>query len=267
MRALFAFVLLALLLPLAQAQSNSVFLEDLTWPEVQAAIANGKTTAIYYAGSTEQNGPHMALGKHNFIAHYVAGRTAEELGNALVYPILPYALTGDRTKKTGHMKFPGTVTLSEATFAAVAREVALSAIAAGFKNVALMGDHGGGQDALKRVAAELDQEWGSKGAHVYYIPDPYYQSQEQVRAYLIEHGLVPGRHAGIHDTSEVMFLDGEQKWIRKDKLAAGDGENGVDGDPRQASAELGKVFLDIKINSAVVQIKRLIDGGMIGRGK
>jgi len=259
MRALFALTLLAFLPTLAQAQSSSVFLEDLTWPEVQAAIANRKSTAIYYAGSTEQNGPHMALGKHNFIAHYVAGRIAEELGNALVYPILPYALTGDRTKKTGHMKFPGTVTLSDATFGAVAREVALSAIAAGFKNVALMGDHGGGQDTLKQVATELDQEWSSKGAHVYYILDPYYKSQELVRDYLVGHGFTPGRHAGIHDTSEVMFLDKDQKWIRKDKLAPGDEKNGVDGDPRQASAELGKIFLDIKINSAVAQINSLVN--------
>jgi creatinine amidohydrolase/Fe(II)-dependent formamide hydrolase-like protein len=201
----------------------------------------------------------MALGKHNFIAHYVAGRIAEELGNALVYPILPYAITGDRTKKTGHMKFPGTVTLSDATFGAIAREVALSAIAAGFKNVALMGDHGGGQDALKQVATELDQEWSSKGVHVYYIPDPYYKSGELVRDYLIEHGLTPGRHAGIHDTSEVLFLDKEQKWIRKDELVAGDEKSGVDGDPRQASAALGKIFLDIKINSAVTQIKSLVN--------
>jgi creatinine amidohydrolase/Fe(II)-dependent formamide hydrolase-like protein len=244
---------------LAQAQSSSIFIEDLTWPEVRDAMANGRTTATYYAGSTEQNGPHMALGKHSFIAHYVAGRIAEELGNALVYPVLPFAPTGDRNKKTGHMKFPGTVTLSDATFGAVAREVALSAISAGFKNVVLMGDHGGGQDALKQVANELDQEWGSKSAHVYYVPDLYYKSQEQVREYLTERGMVVGRHAGIHDTSEVMFLDKEQKWIRKDKLAPGDEKTGIDGDPRQASAELGKTFLDIKINSAVAQIKSLVN--------
>ena len=258
MRALLPLLLL-FLMNLAHAQSPSVFIEDLTWPEVRDAMANGKTTAIYYAGSTEQNGPHMALGKHNFIAHYVAGRIAEELGNALVYPVLPFAPTGDRTKKSGHMKFPGTVTVSDATFGAVAREVALSAIAAGFKNVVLMGDHGGGQDALKQVASELDQEWGSKNTHVYYIPDPYYKSQERVTKYLTEHGMVVGRHAGIHDTSEVMFLDKEQKWIRRDRLAPGDEKTGVDGDPRQASADLGKMFLDIKINSAVAQIKSLVD--------
>src|SRR6266849_1132870 len=116
-------LVLAFLPGLALAQS--VFIADLTWPEVKQAIASGKTTAIYYAGSTEQNGPHMVLGKHNVIAGYLAGRIAEELGNALVYPVLPFAPTGD------HMKFPGSVTLSDQTFAAIAREVAASMLSAG----------------------------------------------------------------------------------------------------------------------------------------
>src|ERR1043165_9244962 len=93
-----------------------VTIEDLTWPEVRAAIAAGKTTAIYYCGSTEQNGPHMAIGKHNFVARHVARRIAEELGNALVYPVMPFAPTGDAARRTGHMRFPGSVSLSEATF-------------------------------------------------------------------------------------------------------------------------------------------------------
>jgi creatinine amidohydrolase/Fe(II)-dependent formamide hydrolase-like protein len=184
---------------------------------------------------------------------------AEQLGIALVYPILPFAPTGDRTKKTEHMQFPGTVSLSDATFGAVAREVALSAIAAGFKNVVLMGDHEGGQDALDQVATELNQEWSPKGVRVYYIPDAYHESRELVRDYLVEHGLPVDRHAGIHQTSEVMFLDKEHKWIRNEKLAPGEWKTGVLGDPRQASAELGKLFLEIKINSAVSQIKSLVN--------
>jgi len=261
MRLLLSLLWLAVVPGAAQAQAGSLFIEDLTWPEVRAAIAQGKTTALYYAGSTEQNGPHMALGKHTVIAHYAAGRIAEALGNALVYPVLPFAPTGDAAKKTGHMKFPGTVTLSEATFAAVARDVARSAIAAGFRNVVLMADHGDGQSALKRVASALERARGAKGAHVYYVPAPYYAAQARVRAYLAERGLTAGRHAGISDTSELMFLDREQKWIRRDKLAAGDARTGVDGDPRQASAELGQIFLEMKIDSAVAQIRRLVNAG------
>ena len=94
-------LLLGFVSTLAEAQLPSVFIEDLTWTEVRDAIAAGRTTAIYYAGSTEQNGPHMALGKHNFIAHHAAGRIAEQLGNALVYPVLPFAPTGDRSRRPG----------------------------------------------------------------------------------------------------------------------------------------------------------------------
>jgi len=61
----------------ALAQSSSVWIDDHTWPEVRDAIAAGKRTAIIYVGSSEQNGPHMVIGKHNFIAHALAQRIAE----------------------------------------------------------------------------------------------------------------------------------------------------------------------------------------------
>jgi len=261
MKSLKIFALILLLLPsVVLAQSKSLLIEDLTWTEVRDAIAAGKTTAIYYAASTEQNGPGLALGKHIFVAHYAAQRIAEELGNALVYPTMPYAPTGDPIKKTGHMKFPGTVTISDQTFGAVAREVALSAIAAGFKNVALMGDHGGGQETLKEVAEALNAEWSPKGVHVYYIPDLYYKEKEQMKEYLTKRNMVIGEHAGIDDTSEVMFVDRDKKWIRKDKLAPDDGKMGVMGDPRQASVELGKMFVEFKIKNAVTQIRSLTEG-------
>ena len=244
--------------PMVVAQSHSVFIEDLTWTEVRDAIAAGKTTAIYYAGSTEQNGPGLVLGKHNFIAHYVAQRIAEELGNALVYPTMPYAPTGDPMKKAGHMRFPGTVSVSEEAFASVARDVALSAISAGFKHVALMGDHGGGQQTLRKVAEALNAEWSPKSVDVYYISDLYYKAKEQTKEYLTKRNLVLDEHAGIGDTSEVMFIDKDQTWVRRDKLARDDGKMGVRGDPTQASVELGKMFVEFKIKNAVRQIRSVI---------
>jgi creatinine amidohydrolase len=214
------FLLLACLVPaLGWAQPRSVYIEDFTTVEVKQAIAAGKTTAIYYAGSTEQNGAHLALGKHNFIARHVAGRIAEELGNALVYPTMPFAPTGE------HMKNAGTVNVSGQTFAAVAREVATSALASGFKTVVLMGDHGGGQDELKAVAHEL-------GPRVLYVGDAYYQSI--------------GAHAGVEDTSELLFVDREQRWVRRDRIPAG------------ASAELGRKLIDAKVKNAVAQIRQLM---------
>ena len=249
-------------LPVRLAAQRSVYIEDLTWPEVQQAIAEGKTSAIIYTGSTEQNGPHMAIGKHNFIARWVAGAIAIKLGNALVYPTLPFAPTGDPIRKTAHMRFPGSVSLSSQTYGAVVHDVALSALDAGFKDVFIMGDHGDGQDVLASVAKSLDGEWAPRGAHVYYISDLYVKEKQQARAYKSSHGLpTHDVHAGIDDTSELMALDAQHRWIRSDKLAPSEGaqtaRTGVDGDPTKASAALGDVFLQFKIDDAVAQIRQL----------
>jgi len=161
--------------------------------------------------------------------------------------------------KTGHMRFPGTVTVSDETFAAVARDAAASARAAGFRHVVLMGDHGGGQKALEKVAADLDREWAGPGPRVHYVPDGYFGAEKRVREYLEARGLPTGAHAGIPDTSQLLFLDGRS--IRRDRMQPGNPDNGVDGDPRPASAELGRVFLDFKVDAVVARIRKLTSAG------
>ncbi len=257
-----AFVALAFSAAPLVAQ-RSVYIEDLTWPEVQQAIQSGKTSAIIYAGSTEQNGPHMAIGKHNFIARYVAGAIAIKLGDALVYPTLPFAITGDPVKKTGHMRFPGSVTLTPQTYRSVVHDIALSAINAGFRNVFIMGDHGDGQDILGAVAKELDGQWKSKAVRIFYVPDVYFKEKQQAHAYETAHGITTHDvHAGTDDTSELMALDGQHRWIRSDKLAPSEGARtavtGVDGDPTKAMPALGNVFLLYKIDDGVAQIRQLL---------
>jgi len=268
-----------LLSPALKAQAHSLLIEDMTWTEVRDAVAAGKTTAIYYAASIEQNGPGVALGKHVFIAHYLAPIIAAQLGNALVYPTMPFAPTGnwglvgpgviDPAKKTGHMRYAGSVNVAEEAFGAVAHDVALSAISAGFKNVVLMCDHGGpAQSQLAKVADRMNQEWSAKGIHVYYIPDLYYKEKDVMKEYMLKHGLPLDSHAGTDDTSELMYLDkmvnGESpKWIRPTNLVnahEGDG-TGVDGDETKATFALGKMFTDAKVSFAVNQIKQMIAAG------
>ena len=71
-------------------------------------IAAGKTTVIVPTGGTEQNGPHIVLGKHNYLVKYKAGEIAKQLGNALVAPVMAYVPEGEITPPTGHMRFAGT---------------------------------------------------------------------------------------------------------------------------------------------------------------
>ena len=97
---------LALVAP-AQAQApDTVVLEELTWTELRAFVRAGKTTILLPIGGTEQNGPHMALGKHNARVKALAERIAKNLGNALVAPVLSYVPEGSVQPPTGHMRFP-----------------------------------------------------------------------------------------------------------------------------------------------------------------
>lgn len=257
-------LLAAMLAPVAApagAQPRSVWIDDLTWVEVRDAIAAGKTTAIIFFGSSEQNGPHMAIGKHNFIARYCAEKIAGQLGDALVYPVIPFAITGDAAAKSAHMRFPGTVTLPGDVFSGVVRAVVQSALAAGFKLVALMGDHGGGQEEMARVAQALDAQSKKSGARVLHVGDLYAKADAQFDELLAKRGLAGKElHAGIPDTSAVMFL-GAESWIRKDRIATASEANGVQGSPSLATAELGKLYLDMKIENAVSQIKAFRAGG------
>jgi creatinine amidohydrolase len=245
----------------AIATSPSLFIEDLTWQEVKAAVSAGNTTALYYAGSTEQNGPHMATGKHNWIAKHVAGRVAAQLGNALVYPVMPFAPTGDALKKTAHMAYAGSVTIQPSVYAAVARDVALSAASSGFRCIVLMGDHGGGQADLARVAATLTQAWARphaaaavKGVRVVHALDVYERSNVMAMALLTARGLPYGDHASIIDTSELMFV--MPSAVRLDQRAVATPANGSSGLAALATAELGEKLIGFKVEAAVAQIRR-----------
>src|SRR5262249_57423261 len=93
-------------------------------------------------------------------------------------------------------------------------------------------------------ALTLDAKWRARGVRVRYVSDLYYKEKEQARAYLAEHHIAPDRHAGSDDTSELLYID--SLWIRRDNLARSDSteqaRTGVDGDPTQATREIGDIL-------------------------
>jgi Uncharacterized protein, putative amidase len=60
-----ASLLLICLGPAGADAPDTVFLEDLTWTELRDLTASKSVVIIVPVGGTEQNGPHMTLGKHN----------------------------------------------------------------------------------------------------------------------------------------------------------------------------------------------------------
>ncbi len=238
---------------------DTVFLEELTWTEVRDAIRAGKTTIIFPTGGTEQNGPHMVLGKHNFIVRHAAGEIARRLGNALVAPVLAYVPEGNIDPPTGHMRYPGTITLPENIFMKVTEYAARSFRVNGFRDIVLIGDSGPNQKGLQSVALVLNQEWKNTGVRVHYVSE--YYNEDAFNAWLRSQGEKVediGTHAGISDTSQLMALN--PSWIRNDKLAPGKDPtlSGVSGNPARASVAYGRKGLELKIENSVAQIRKLI---------
>lgn len=250
--------------PLSAPVPRTVHLEDMTWVEVRAAIAAGKTLAIVPTGGVEQNGPHMVLGKHNYIVRAAAERIAEALGTALVAPVIAFVPEGDVDPPSGHMRWPGTISMPEPVFEAILEHTARSLRAHGFTAIAFLGDSQGNQAAQARVAARLNAAWAEDGVTVLHVGD-YYAANGQWE-WLIDQGETAatiGQHAGIRDTSELMAV--HPGGVRAERLAPGGGRfaeaTGVNGDPTRASPERGARLLALKVEAALRQIRAALATG------
>lgn len=241
--------------------TQQVYLEDMTWQEVWYAVKQGKTTAIIPTGGTEQNGPHMILGKHNYVVTYTAGRIAEKLGDALVAPVVRYVPEGNIQPQEGHMRFAGTLSVPEPVFEAILENTARSLKAHGFKLITFLGDSGGNQASQQRVAARLNTEWSDSDVRVLHV-DEYYFKNGQV-AFLRNRGndmKAIGGHAGIRDTSELLAVnpDGIRNELLGDNRKSDITQVGADGISGWASVETGQQMLRMKIAAGFNQIKRFM---------
>ena len=242
---------------------HSVHLEELTWTEAHEALEKGYDTVLIPTGGTEQNGAHAILGKHNVVVRHTAGRIAEDLGNTLVAPVMAYVPEGAiEPKPDGHMKWTGTISLPEPIFEQVLESAARSVRAHGFRKIFFIGDSGWNQDAQQRVAERLSAEWEGSGMTVAHIGAYYYSNGQQ--DWLLAEGYTEddiGTHAGIRDTSELLFVDkGTVRTARKDLVAPPEGRNwGFNGDPALASRSIGARMIQLKVDAGLESIRERLE--------
>jgi creatinine amidohydrolase len=244
----------------AAAQTpDTVFLERLTWEEVRDAMAAGKTTIIIPTGGTEQNGPHMAIGKHNVRVTANSEGLARMLGNALVAPTIAYVPEGTIDPPSGHMRFPGTISIPDPVFRQVLEYAARSLKQHGFRDIVFIGDSGPNQPGQKAVAAMLNAEWAGSNTRVHAIEGYYRGDPEGDAAIMIARGIKKeqiGNHADPRDTSQMMAVD--PTMVRGSKIVNMDGKNGTQGDPRGSSAEIGRALIDKNLARTVELIRQSI---------
>ncbi len=243
---------------------NIVELELLTTTEVAGKIASGMKSVLIANGGTEARGPHDVLGAHTIMARAAAVDVARQLGDALVAPVLPIAVgaTGvyDGTDN------PGGVTMSDEAFRMVKAAEIQSMAWNGFTRIFVMGDHGGGQDVMQKLADEMNGRLASKGVRVFYVPDFYFKYQEDVRAYCTTHNLPVGAHGGVMETSRLLYLEpAPGVYVRAifetvPFTPTGPRANSsFDGDPHPSSKAIGRDLQTIGVNDTVAQIRTLLN--------
>ena len=244
---------------------HSVWLEELTWMEIRDAMAAGKTTVIVATGGIEQNGPYVALGKHNYVLQGACEGMARALGNALCAPIVKFVPEGNIEQPSGHMRYPGTISLRQETYEAMLDDIGSSLKAHGFKHIIYIGDSGGNQTGMKAVAERQNQRWGQPIAH--FIPEFY--DYPGVRAYLErEFGIMQGND-GIHDDYQItaLMMTVDPTVVRYDqRVKAGKATiNGVSIAPKEQSIEVGKKLMQFRVDVTVKAIHAALAGGTSSR--
>jgi creatinine amidohydrolase/Fe(II)-dependent formamide hydrolase-like protein len=193
---------------------------------------------------------------------YLAGLIAQRLGNAVVAPVLSYVPEGAVFPPVAHMRFTGTITIPDATFESILESTARSFKQHGLHTVIFLGDHGGYQKSEKRAVDKINKAWASDPtAHAYALSAYYEAAQTSFLHTLRKKGFSDaeiGLHAGLLDTSLTLAVD--PTLVRTDLLAQGAKSTpaeGVYGDPRRSTAELGQIGVQMIVEESVQAIQRV----------
>jgi creatinine amidohydrolase len=229
----------------------------LNWKQVEA-LPKDSTLLVLPTAAIEQHGHHLPLATDTLINNLLLGKALEKLPTELQVYALPPICYG---KSNEHIGFPGTLSVSAATFMAVVRDLGASLATAGFKKVVLYNTHGGNSSLIDVMARDLRAEFGLRTFALYGSGGISFEGvSEQEKAY--------GFHAGEIETAFLLsavpeFVDTTAytvnyiaevdnpellrpenasatfAWLTRDIAASG-----VMGDPRPATAENGARWVD-----------------------
>ncbi len=248
-------------------------MEELTWPEVQACLERGLTTAVLACAAVEQHGPHLPTCTDTVLGTAIAERAARLAGGTLVAPTLRPGLSEH------HMQFPGSFTLRSETFVALLADMCESLARQGFRRIVVFPSHGGNADMMKAHTPEIARTLAGRAELVFSLRGA--EDVERMAALVAEHGVTLGRagvHAGYLETAMMLHVAPElvrmehaepgrcddefylPENVRRSQLESflhgvqTQSPNGILGDPTGATAEVGEQLLQIAAEAVASDI-------------
>ena len=253
------------------AGTETVFIEEMTWMEVRDALLDGMTTAIVAPGGVEQNGPYVASGKHNFVLSATTQAIAEELGDALVAPIVKFVPEGSIDPPSGHMRYHATISVRQETFEALLTDIVMSLESHGFLDIVLIGDSGGNVRGMQNVTAALNEAWADQPSRVHFIPEYYTEDiyscdflKEELGIFQQPDNCVATRneyHDDYHYSSIIATTDPERIRARQRIEAGLFSINEVDLNPLEQTIENGRRLVAYRAEITARAIRASIAAG------
>ncbi len=237
---------------------NTVLLEELSWPEVQAAVEAGTRTMIIVTASMEQHGPHLPMMTDTAIGYALGERLARRLGKTLFAPVIRPGCSDH------HLAFPGSLSIPREVFIETVMGCVRSLAPHGFDTFVLLSTHGGNFDALEDAARRLRSEFASKRVRIIDVAgrDALIETMRVMIEAAAQMGVpqdVDAIHAEVTETSVMMLRhpalvaadrleQGRMGRIDRDDLfrrgLRAITSNGILGDARGATPQIGDAVLE-----------------------
>ena len=242
-------------------KSPGAFAAHLSWPEVEQRIQAGAVAVLPVGAACKAHGPHLPMNTDLLQADWLAAALVQR-ADVLVWPAVTYGYYPAFTD------YPGSVSLTRATFQQLVQEILGDIRRAGARAVLLLNTGISTIEPLQAAADKLTGELRIELANVYAGPrcrSVTKAIEEQPR----------GGHADELETSillviarERVVLDKAQTWIPPDMAASGpfsrsDPDNprfspaGVWGDPTLASEDKGRRLLAAMLDDLLAAVETL----------
>lgn len=245
-------------------------LGDIASPEIPKALRESSILCLPM-GATEQHGPHLPLNTDTVLAEEYVRRIVARWGST--YDLRPLAAIPVGLSRE-HEWAPGTLSLSVEGMTALIRSLGRTVSHSPTRNLAIINGHGGNRGILAALIQDLRADFGLNVCVMHPTGWPRSDSATDL----------PDIHAGHDETS--MMLAAAPHLVRKDQIASikpssNDAvratilesgvswpwttdekkiaDQGVIGDPKNASADIGERMLKDIAEKAGGILKQLLD--------